>query len=264
MKKIKISAGGQPIRPDDFELVQEQALRSTFELIKGLCDDQTRAIVSGLGITNNGNNTYTIAAGYFFDGEELCEVDTFTYTYDVTKTAWLVKSEADTDTRTFFDNVQREVQTERKYVLQYAVSQPANSFAYATTHRISSLLSVTPNALDFLQANQGFVALTENFTAVDGSSGLHILKNDYGDVTLVAAFTASSATGTLCTIGAAYRPSVDLWGYYHNGTTLAVFKILANGNIELKNAGTAEGVYNYIQFQFNLNAQFPAIALSRV
>ena len=68
MKRLNLSSGGQPIRPDDFKMIQDEALKGFIEIIRGLCAPATSVIVSGLITTNNGGRNYTISEGNFCDG----------------------------------------------------------------------------------------------------------------------------------------------------------------------------------------------------
>ena len=266
MKKIKISTGGQPIRPDDFLMIQQEALKGVEELIKGLCAEYaTEAIVSGLTLVNNGGGSYTIQAGYFYDGQELCYVPEFNYTYSALYAVHLVKSEVDSDSRRFFDDVYRNVQSERTYVMQYATSAPANSFLYTSLNRLSSLLSVTPNLLDFQRTYSGYLTLKAGYTARDGGSGMYVLSNAYKDYQFMCAFTATSANGTLCTLPAGHRPTVDLFFPFRAGSGWGLMLVRAStGDIQLTGAATAEGTYNYIQVETNINAVYPPIAIAHL
>lgn len=266
MKKIKISEGGQPIRPDDFLLVQQEAIKGMEELVKGLCEEHDSAvIVSGLSLTNNGGGNYTISAGYFWDGEELCFVEEFDYTYSALYAVHLVKSEVDSDSRRFFDGTNRNVQSERTYVMQYATSAPANSFRYDTLNRLSSLLSVTPNLLDFQRTYSGYIALNAGYTARDGGAGMYVLSNAYKDYQFMCAFTATAANGTICTLPAGHRPTVDLFFPFRAGSGWGQMLVKAStGDIQLTGAATAEGTYNYIQVETNINAVYPPIAIAHL
>lgn len=266
MKRLKISTGGQPIRPDDFKLVQDESLTGFIELAKALCEEYAdEAIVSGLGLTNNGGGSYTIAAGYFYDGEELCRVAAFSYTYSALYNVYLVKAETDSDSRKFFDGTYRNVQTERTYVMQYATSAPANSFRYDSLNRLSSLLSVTPNLLDFQRTYSGYLTLNAGYTARDGGSGMYVLSNAYKDYQFMCAFTATVANGTICTLPAGHRPSVDLFFPFRAGSGWGLMLVKAStGNIQLTGAATAEGTYNYIQVETNINAVYPPIAIAHL
>jgi hypothetical protein len=257
MKKIQIYPGGQPVRPDDFQLVQQEAITTALEIIRGLCNNQSVAIVSGIKVTVNGNN-YSVSAGYFFDGTELCFVESLAYTLDPAKTLYLVQHEAEDSMRRFLDNTYHKVIKERQYVLTYTATQPANSYRYDQVGRMSNLLSVNPNALDFRMVVVTSQNLNVGFHYTGLYNRVHVLANAYGQVTIVAQFTADGADGTLCTIPTSIISTpTPIYGQFWNGTTWKRFVWQTNGNLDLVGAGISSTV-NYIQFQCNINVSWPS------
>lgn len=254
MKKLQIFTGGQPVRPDDLKMVQDEALASAFEIIRGLCDTAEAAIVSGLKLTIDGS-TYTVAEGYFFDGTQLCFVDGLSFTFDQANTLYLVLDENEESLRRFQDNTYNKVVINRVYTLTYTEAEPENSFAYDLLPRMANLLSINPNPIDFRLAIVVKIALNVGYHAA-GFERVNVLKNPYGDVMIVAEFTAENADGVLCTIPTAIAVPAPLSGLFWNGTTWKRFVWQTNGNLQLYGAGTSSAV-NIIQFQVNINVSWP-------
>ena len=256
MKRLLIFPGGQPVRPDDFQMVQDEALATSFEIIKGLCDTAEAAIVSGLKATINGNN-YTISAGYFFDGEELCAVDGLSFSSLQGNTLYLVLDQDDESMRRFQDNSYHKVIQNRRYTLTYTSATPTNSFVYDMMPRMANLLSINPNPIDFrLTVAQG-LALNVGYHPA-GYERVNVLTNPYGDVMIVAMFTAENADGVICTIPTTIAIPADISGLFWNGTAWKRFVWQTNGNLQLYGAGTSSAV-NIIQFQININVSWQVI-----
>jgi hypothetical protein len=258
MKKIQIFPGGQPVRPDDFQTVQQEAITTALELIRGLADNYTAALVSGLKVTVNGNN-YSVSAGYFWDGTELCSVDAFSFVLDVTKTLYLVKSETEESMRRFQDNTYHKVILTRNYTLTYSATLPANSFRYDELERLVNLLSINPNTNDFRMTAVASEPLNPAYHGTGVYAKCHVLASAYGQVTILAQFTADGANGTLCTIPTAViSVASPIYGQFWNGGSWQRFTWQTNGNLDLVGAGLSSTV-NYIQFQVNINLGWPTV-----
>ena len=265
MKEITSNAGGQPVHLDDFMTIQNNAIQAMLEVIKGLLGAESACIVSGLNLVNEGGGNFTLEAGWIFDGLKLCYVEEFQYAYDALKQVYLVKSEVPGDSRQFRDGTTNYCSLTRTYPAQYLTALPANSFQYSSLNRISSLLSVTPNLLDFQRTYSGYIALNSGYTARDGGSGLYILSNAYKDYQFMCAFTATVANGTICTLPAGQRPTVDLFFPFRAGSGWGLMLVKAStGAIQLTGAATAEGTYNYIQVETNINAVYPPIDIAHL
>ncbi len=258
MKKIVKYSGGQPIRPDDFELVQNQALVTAFEIIHGLTDSNDPCIVSGLELTVDGLDN-TVSSGYFWDGTELCYVPEFTFVTDGGFTVYLVLNEETSGNRRFKDDTYKDVIINREYVGSYADSVPANSFNYQTLSRLVNLLSIAPDANAFQLTQTEVADLNANFAYALGEPGtaLHVLSNSYNEMMIVCYFTATVTSGIIANITLPIAIPTPLIGYFWNGSSIGYLKIATNGDIHLSGVSTG-AVVNIIQFQINLNAVLPS------
>lgn len=131
-------AGGQPLKADDWKLIQDAARDSVTGLVKGLSGITGPCIVAGLEITFP-DDKINITAGILYDGEELCHVPAAQFTYvegvpdgmggGTGYSIYFVKDETDSETRIFKDDVSREVYRNRGYAMVYEDSQPEGSIA---------------------------------------------------------------------------------------------------------------------------------------
>jgi hypothetical protein len=258
MKKIATFPGGHPIRPDDFELVQNQALLTAFEIIHGLTDSDNACIVSGLKLTTVGINN-TVSKGYFWDGTELCYVPEFHFETEEGNTVYLVLNETTTSNRRFRDNSYNDVQVNREYAGSYANIAPANSFNYQTLSKLVNLLSIAPDNNAFQLTQSEVAVLNPNFAHALGQPGtaLHVLKNTYNEIMIICYFTSAVTNGIIANITLPIAITNEIMGYFWNGSAVGHLKIAPNGDISLSGIATG-AVVNTIQFQINLNAVLPS------
>ena len=258
MKKIVINTGGQPIRPDDFALVQEQALLSAFQIINGLADTTTACIVSGLKLTTVGSAN-TLSSGWVWDGQELCYVPQFTFTTEAGRTLYLVLNLTNSENRRFKENSYHDVYQSRDYAGAYQSTVPANSFNYQTLSRLVNLLAIAPDSNTFQLQQSEVAAFLTGFAHAFGQPGtaMHVLTNDYNEMMLVCYFTATVTSGIIAHITLPIALTNELIGYFWNGSSVGYLKIATNGDVHVANAATG-AVVNTIQFQINLNAVLPS------
>jgi hypothetical protein len=259
MKRLQTFPGGQPTRPNDFKMVQDESLTMALEMIRGLCDGAAVCIVSGLKLTNTGGTSYTISPGYFFDGIELCYTSGINFILDEARVIYLVKHEVEESSRQFLDLSYHKVVKNREYTIVYDTVQPANSFRYDSLERLVNLLSINPNPIDFRLGIVASQALGIGYHGTGIYDRVHVLANPYGDVTILAQFTAEYADGNICTISTATIsvPS-PVYGQYWNGTAWKRFIWHTNGDLEVLGAGLSSAV-NIIQFQVNINVAWPQV-----
>jgi hypothetical protein len=258
MKKVVTYPGGMPIRPDDFALVQEQALLSAFQIIKGLSDTTEVCIVSGLKITTVGT-TNNVSSGYIWDGVELCYVPEYTFTTEAGRTLYLVLSSTFSENRRFKDDSYHNVYQTRSYNCSYQTSEPDNSYNYSTLSRLVNLLSITPDANTFQLTQSQVAALETGFAHALGEpgTGFHVLTNAYNEMMLVCYFTATVTSGVIANIELPVVLTNEIIGYFWNGSAVGYLKIRPDGDVSVANAATGSTV-NIIQFQVNLNAVLPS------
>ncbi len=138
MERLLALAGGQPLKADDWALIQDAARDSVSGLVKGLSGITTPCIVAGLEITFP-DDKINITAGILFDGEELCYVPAAEFTYmesvpdgmggGTAYSIYFVKNETSSESRIFKDDESRNVYRNREYTMVYQESQPAGSIA---------------------------------------------------------------------------------------------------------------------------------------
>ncbi|MDD2965534.1 MAG: hypothetical protein PHU33_16445 [Bacteroidales bacterium] len=263
MKRIILKPQGQPMRPDDFSRTETEVFEAIFSVIAGLCDNQTVAIITGLTVTNNGNGTFSVSEGTIFDGTELCRVSSFTYTYNALKFVALTLSITTEDRRRLGDQSYSDTVSNRQYVMSYVTDLPINSFRLDSLSRLSNLLYISPNPVDFTMTYSGYTAFNSGYLGADGAQGIYVMSNSYGYKMIMSAFTTAIVNGTLCTLPSGHRPTIKIIGSFRAGTTWGALIINTDGSVEVKGAATAEGQVNYIQFQINLNGNFPPITFSQ-
>jgi len=259
MKRLQIFTGGQPVRPDDFKMVQDESLTSLFEMIKGLCDSEQFAIISGLKLINTGGSNYSLSEGYIFDGIELCYCQGLNYINDPGMTLYLVLNENFDSNRQFKDLSYHRVIKDRTYTPVYQAAQPSNSFRFDEFSRISGLLSITPNVQDFRLTEVVACVLSPGYHGGGIYERVRVLKNDYGDILILAQFTTDTADGVVCVIPTTtLSVPTPVYGQYWNGSTWKRFTWHIDGRLEVIGAGTASAV-NIIQFQCNINVSWPTV-----
>ena len=259
MKRFQIFTGGQPVRPDDFQMVQNEAMTTAFEMIKGLCDAAQAAVISGLKLTNTGGTNYAVSPGYFFDGVELCYTPGLNFILDEARTLYLVKNETEESLRQFKNLAYHKVIINREYTVVYETAPPANSFQYDLLERMVNLLSINANPVDFLLTVATSPDLSPGYHGIGVYEKVHVLTNAYRDVTILAQFTTEIVDGVVCVIPTTTIsvPS-PVYGQFWNGTAWKRFIWHTDGRLELFGAGTSSAV-NYIQFQCNINISWPTI-----
>ena len=142
MNRLRALPGGQPLRSDDWSLIQDATAVAIKELVTGLKGISGPCVVSGLVITTDyDNSTIGVSEGTVFDGEELrfcAAMDPVEYH------GWQIGDAPDpggyslyfapavttSEERVFKDLVEREVYEQRVCELVYAQNMPAGGFIY--------------------------------------------------------------------------------------------------------------------------------------
>ncbi len=150
MDRLKSLSGGQPLRSDDWRLIQDATASAFKSMIQGLTGSLDPVILSGLSATVVGENL-VVSEGVIFDGEEICYVPAASFTYhggsliegEGGGDPWLLYFEEDVTTgelRTFKDTTEKEVYEYRRYRLGYAETVPAGAIPYAGMEMLKDVL----------------------------------------------------------------------------------------------------------------------------
>jgi hypothetical protein len=135
MKRLLALSGGQPLKAEDWVVIQNAARDSVNALVKGLSGISTPCIVYGMEVSYPGANI-ALSAGVFFDGEELCYVPAAQFTYNgelpdspgsVGWRLFLEKNETTSESRAFKDNTSKNIYQVRDYAAVYDDTQPSGA-----------------------------------------------------------------------------------------------------------------------------------------
>lgn len=140
---------GQPLRPEDWEFIQNANLEVIKSIMLGL--GAQKCILLGLEIVVNGADLI-VSDGYIFDGDEISYVPGATFTYHgdaIVKVLdgsgqwhlYLTQAITEGENRTFKDASTHDVWQYRRYALGYAEQVPEGSTALSSIKLILDLIS---------------------------------------------------------------------------------------------------------------------------
>lgn len=263
MKKLIPVQSGQPVRIDDFVLVQDNAQLIAYQLIKGLAGSSDPCIVNGLRIDSTSGSepddpNKTLSEGYFYDGQEICFVASLDYIEEAGFALYLVPVETTSDNRRFADDSYHDVHKTKEYEARYVDTQPANSFVYDNILRIENLLTVAIDPNVFKLSPESVASLKTGFSHAAGypGTGMHVLTDGFSNFMLLCYFNATTNAGLIATIEMPKSIPAAIYGQFiNNESNAGYFRLTPSGDIYVERASTTE--VNIIQFQFNLNFLTP-------
>lgn len=149
-KLLAVSEGvGQPLRPEDWEFIQDATVETIKNLVNGLAGVAANYIITGLEVTYHSEHVY-VAEGVIFDGQELCYVPAASF--DVVGAMddspgignyllYLTPNNTTGESRTFKDTTDHDVWGYNRYVTGYAASVPSGSMALASLENILDVIT---------------------------------------------------------------------------------------------------------------------------
>jgi len=248
MDRLLSIDGGQPIRPEDWEFIQnvEQALLAA--ILNGLLPENTGFKVCGLDITNVGG-IITIAEGYYFDGQEIVYIPaTEVHQGDDGLLCITITSTTSTQ-RTFHDLSVHDVWELRRGTITFEATVPPGSVAFNSSPLIDQLAAEILTHLNAGLTTIGTLAYMSGFSHATGYSWAWFGKNTLNCFMILGSFHATVAGGQIFTLPVGNRPSGDIVGFFFNKTnTPGVVTIKKNGQVFVDGASLTE--VNYISFQY--------------
>jgi hypothetical protein len=151
MDKLLSIAGGQPLKAEDWTLMQDATAQSVGTLIKALAgfnyQVSTPVIIVGLEVTYVGGNILS-SAGFIWDGSEVCYVPAASFVAqelpDNSSVAGyrliLAKNETTSEARIFKNSLSHNVYRSREYEVQY-IDSALPSDAFEWPERMMSVLA---------------------------------------------------------------------------------------------------------------------------
>lgn len=247
MKKLKFLLGGQPFRSTDFQLLQDAIIDQFREVLNTMSAEV--CILSGVefDVTQEYSpaEQFTVPTGMIYDMVEVCRVPAATFNFDSAKSLYFRPVEVETSQR-IVAGVNQYVMTERMYNLVYATAPQAGDIPYTGMPRLQSV-SVQDNTL---RKVRDAVSLRAGFTATVGT-GLYLFSNGYNERMIVCTFTSTSASGTLCTLDADFRPQLsEMMGWFKSANTVMPLVIKNSGDVDV--AGASTSGTNVIMFRYDV------------
>ena len=223
MKKLKINAGGMPLRLDDLDLIQTASKDGLTALIKGFINPLTKCIVNGLEFTlNEEDMLISVTEGFIFVTDELFYVPAASFTLlDDGGVIYYTPNYTTSELRTFHDTSTHNVWDIRNYSLGYCAPGAVPSGSITITDRLSQIQLA--NMITYINGAAGFVGFDRvvyltGFTAATGYSAMRLEKNLSGLCLLIGAFNATVASGKIGVLPIGSRPTGDIMGYFFNWT----------------------------------------------
>lgn len=251
MDRIIIQDGGMPLKIQDFEFTHEVYKQAFKSIIDGLVNAGSGIIISGLNLTDNGISII-VTEGFYYDGNEIFFVPQGVFQKHQNYVVLLTRQDTTSNIRIFDDEIARNVYEHRWCELSYDDTIPPESIEFSTIQRLSDIIdektvSVIADARSLVIGTS--VSYASGFTGITAYPHIQVNKNQFGDVMIIAAFSAADQDGQVATLPEdGYRPASDLVRSYYSGTGLAVLIVKKNGEIHVRGANTS---VNYISIQYN-------------
>lgn len=147
MDKLKAIAGGQPLRVQDWELIQNAFKTIIKSLTSGLLKEPQACIVTGMEISI-ANDIISVTEGFYFDGQEIFYVPAASFTYIAnvideqgggTYQLYITEKITSSELRNFKDGSSHNVWEYRQYEIGYSISVPASAVLYGQIPRLLDL-----------------------------------------------------------------------------------------------------------------------------
>ena len=244
---------GQPLRPEDLEMIQNVSVESLAAIIKSI-SDSNNIILWGCVTSVQVNRIY-LTEGAIFVGGEIYHVAACNFATIEEGLTYLQPSITTSESRTFKDNTAHNVYQLRRYQGGHATTIPSGGINYTSFSRLSDLQI----SLIFANIAAQIALISKTSVPYTPSSGyisatafpyLKITGNSFNLFMLTGAFHATAALGKLCTLPEAYRPSGDFFGVFWAGTGIqtGIIKIKANGEVWINGASTTS--VNYVSLLY--------------
>ena len=239
MDRLLNITGGQPLKVEDWELMQDQVKKTTAAIILSLMQEPA-CILTGMVFTDG--TTIYVSEGYVFDTDEVYYVPSVSFTKDTHKTLYVIPDFSTTENRTFHDTTTHDVYGYRRYKIVYQTTDPGTGYAYNDLSTLLSLLlEYIESSLQTNLINKMSLSFATGNSGATGFNAVSIQGNRINGYMLQAAFNATATNALLCSLPVGLRPSADMVGFFYNGSVApGILKIKKNGDVY------------YISFQFYL------------
>ena len=250
---------GQPLRPEDWQLIQEATKVALADIIKGLSSEAS-IILWGLNKTVNAGVVHVTEGAIYTDGE-VFYVPAAEFNTGEEWDLYLQANFTTEESRSFKDTSQRDVWQRRRFEVGITLTgtYPPGALIFDDLRLLSDLQSeailLNIDTLTKLVNRASFEYLTGFRPGTSFDYG-KIVGNGLNQYMIIAAFYATNVSGQLGTLPLAYRPDGDLTGHFWaSGFATGIITIKKNGEIWLFNCSV--DAVNYITFQFPLRFDDP-------
>jgi hypothetical protein len=149
MDRLLAIAGGQPLRSNDWDFIQDATAETIAALVGGLMGTTGACIVKGLVITV-GDGEIAVSEGVLFKDAELFYVPSVLFEdHGETWSLYLTPSTTTGETRTFKDSSTHNVYQYRRYAVGYAASIPGGSIPFPGSNLLGL---ITQHVLGYVPA----------------------------------------------------------------------------------------------------------------
>lgn len=255
------SALGQPLRPEDWALIQDVEKELLKALLDGILPGTATFLLSGVTVSGEGTGTVVVSEGYIYTSGEIFYVPTASFTENTSKILFVEQEITTGENRIFKDASTHDVYEYRRYVVGYETVVPEGAIRFSELFTLRALFDQEIASSLSGSANlTGFYNLTylTGFTKATSYNAIRLEGNSFNGYMLLGAFTATISAGKLTTLPVGMRPTGDLVGFFFNGTVSpGILKIKSNGDIYVSGASTTGT--NYITFQFYMRFEDPVL-----
>jgi len=254
MNRLTEQSGGMPLELSDFRYIHDiyqGAFKAIIDGLRGV----PGCIISGLQVTIEGSEI-TVTEGYYWDGQELFYVPAYSGSYHAAYIPYIIEDFTASEQRTFANESSYNCYILRQYEVGYALTMPEDGIPITTSERLDDITDdqtrdviISAMSLNTISGHAYDSGLA-GFAPVTAYDYVQVSKNIFGDVMIIAAFTAVGVSGKLCTLPTASRPAADMVGYFYANGVLSILRISSStGEVWVSGASTTGT--NYISFTFN-------------
>lgn len=150
MNRLLAIAGGQPLRSNDWDFIQDATEDTIKSIVKGLIGTTGTIIITGLQVVI-GDGDISVSDGYLYKDDEIFYVPAATFTdHGELWSLYLTQNITTGESRTFKDTSTHNVYEYRQYAVGYASALPDGAIAFPGTNLLglitSHVLSQVPAA----------------------------------------------------------------------------------------------------------------------
>jgi len=147
MDKLRSISGGQPLRVQDWELIQNSVKTVLKALTNGMQSEPRDCIITGMEVTIE-NGTISLTEGFYYDGQEIFYVPaaSFAYQGNIIDGAgssyfslYIMEKITSSELRTFKDSSSHNVWEYRQYEVGYSDDVPSTGVLYSDIPRLLNL-----------------------------------------------------------------------------------------------------------------------------